>query len=119
MIALIAMQSNARIGAPEDDSMASLTIRRLDEQTKRRLRLRAAQGAVAIGRLVTLLPDVLAEAQMATHMLAEMANSGGLKLDRDTTEALALAQAKHSRAGRYAIVAGAAALVVIALALLF
>jgi ubiquinone biosynthesis protein len=79
----------------------------------------AAEGALAIGRLVTQLPEVLAEAQKATHMLADMANSGGLKLDRETTEALALAQARHSRAGRYAIVAGAAALVVIALTLLF
>ena len=79
----------------------------------------AAEGAVAIGRLVTWLPEVLAEAQMATHMLADMANSGGLKLDRETTEALAFAQARHSRVGRYAIIAGAAALVVIALTLLF
>jgi ubiquinone biosynthesis protein len=79
----------------------------------------AAEGVVTLGRLVTQLPDVLAEAQLATHMLADMANSGGLKLDRETTEALALAQARHSRMSRYALIAGAAALIVIALTLLF
>ena len=57
--------------------------------------------------------------QAVQHMLADMANSGGLRLDRETTEALAFAQARRSRAGRYALVAGAAALVVIALTLLF
>jgi ubiquinone biosynthesis protein len=79
----------------------------------------AAEGAAVIGRLISELPEVLAEAQKATHMLADMANSGGLRLDRETTEALALAQARRARAGRYALVAGAAALVVIALTLLF
>jgi ubiquinone biosynthesis protein len=79
----------------------------------------AAEGAMAIGRLMTTLPEVLAEAQKATHMLADMANSGGLRLDRETTDQLAAAQARHSRVTRLALVAGAAALIVIALRLLF
>jgi hypothetical protein len=52
-------------------------------------------------------------------MLAEMANSGGIKLDAETTEALAEAQARRSRFARYAIVAGAVALVAIALNLVW
>src|SRR6185503_17540197 len=58
----------------------------------------AAEGAAVIGRLIIELPEVLAEAQKATHMLADMANSGGLRLDRETTEALAFAQARRARA---------------------
>jgi ubiquinone biosynthesis protein len=79
----------------------------------------AAEGAASLGRLFATLPEMLVEAQAATHMLADMANAGGIKLDRDTTEALAAAQARHSRAGRYALVAGAVALIAIALALIF
>jgi hypothetical protein len=52
-------------------------------------------------------------------MLADMANAGGIRLDKETTEALAAAQARHSRAGRYALIAGALALIAIALALIF
>jgi ubiquinone biosynthesis protein len=79
----------------------------------------AAEGAASLGRLFTTLPEMLVEAQAATHMLADMATAGGIKLDRETTEALAAAQARHSRTGRYALVAGAVALIAIALALIF
>jgi ubiquinone biosynthesis protein len=79
----------------------------------------AAQGAASLGRLFTSLPEMLVEAQAATHMLADMATAGGIKLDRETTEALAAAQARHSRTSRYALVAGAVALIAIALALIF
>ncbi|CAN5253633.1 2-polyprenylphenol 6-hydroxylase [soil metagenome] len=79
----------------------------------------AAGGAAQLGRLFTALPDMLGEAQRATHMLADMANSGGLRLDRETTDALARAEARHSRTSRYALVVGAAALVVIAFALIW
>src|SRR5262245_10358972 len=79
----------------------------------------AAEGAASLGRLFATLPEMLVEAQAATHMLADMANAGGIKLDTETTEALAAAQARHSRTGRYALVAGAAALIAIALALIF
>jgi ubiquinone biosynthesis protein len=79
----------------------------------------AAEGAASLGRLFTTLPEMLGQAQAATHMLADMANAGGIRLDRETTEALAAAQARHSRAGRYALIAGAAALIAIALSLIF
>ncbi len=79
----------------------------------------AAQGAVSLGRLIVTLPEVLGQARAATHMLADMANAGGIKLDKETTEALAAAQARHSRAGRYALIAGAIALIAIALTLIF
>ena len=79
----------------------------------------AAEGAASLGRLFTTLPDMLSEAQRATHMLADMASSGGIRLDRETTEALAAAQARHSRLSRYALVAGAIALIAIALTLIF
>jgi ubiquinone biosynthesis protein len=79
----------------------------------------AAEGAVTLGRVFATLPDVLSEAQRATHMLAEMAGSGGLRLDRETTEALADAQARRGRTTRGAMVAAALALVVIALNLVF
>lgn len=79
----------------------------------------AAEGAASLGRLFTTLPEMLGQAQAATTMLADMANAGGIKLDKETTEALAAAQARHSRAGRYALVAGALALIAIALNLIF
>jgi ubiquinone biosynthesis protein len=79
----------------------------------------AAEGAASLGRLFTTLPEMLGQAQAATHMLADMANSGGIRLDKETTEALAAAQARHSRTGRYALVAGAAALIAIAFSLIF
>ena len=69
--------------------------------------------------MVTSFPEVLSEAQRATHMLSEMAQSGGLKLDRETTEALARVQAQNSRVTRAALWIGAAALVVLALAQVF
>ena len=79
----------------------------------------AAEGAASLGRLFTTLPEMLGQAQAATHMLADMANAGGIRLDPETTEALAAAQARHSRAGRYALIAGAIALIAIALSLIF
>jgi ubiquinone biosynthesis protein len=78
-----------------------------------------AEGAMALGRVFTTLPEVLAEAQKATHVLAEMANTGGLKLDPETTEALAREQAKRNRYSTAALIAGALALVVIAFNLVF
>jgi ubiquinone biosynthesis protein len=79
----------------------------------------ASEGAASLGRLLLGLPDVLEEARRATHMLSDMANSGGIKLDRETTEELAAAQARHERVGRYAMVAAAIALVVIAVSLIW
>src|SRR4029079_13662763 len=35
----------------------------------------AAEGAASLGRLITTLPEMLGQAQAATHMLADMANA--------------------------------------------
>lgn len=78
------------------------------------------EGAVtALGQMATGLPGMLGEAQRATAMLADMAQSGGLRLDKQTTEELAIAQAHHGRFQRYALLAGAAALIAIAWHLAF
>ena len=78
------------------------------------------EGAISsLGHMASSLPGMFDEAQKATAMLADMAQSGGLKLDRETTEELAKAQSRHGRLHRYALVAGAAALVAIAVKLIF
>lgn len=79
----------------------------------------AADGMFTLGRVFAALPDILEEAQRATHMLADMANAGGIRLDRQTTEALAEAHTRRGRVQRYALVIAAAALVVIALKFVF
>ena len=63
----------------------------------------AAEGALSLGRMVTAFPEVLSEAQKAAHMLSEMTRAGGVKLDRESTEALARAQARHDRPTRMAL----------------
>ncbi len=77
----------------------------------------AADGAVAMGRIMGDLPEVLAEAGRTAHMLGEMANHGGLRLDAQTTQELARAQARENRPSRLALWVGAIALVVIAIQL--
>ena len=52
---------------------------------------------------MTALPEVLSEAQKAAHMLSEMTRAGGVKLDPESTEALARAQARHDRPTRMAL----------------
>jgi ubiquinone biosynthesis protein len=74
----------------------------------------AAEGVATLGRMALRLPGMLDEARKATAMLAEMAEAGGLRLDRETTEELARAQARHGRLPRVALVVAALALVVIA-----
>ena len=76
----------------------------------------AAEGAATLGRLAAHLPEVLAEAQRAARMVANMADGGGIRLDTATTEALAEAQARHAFPARAALWVGAIALAVIALA---
>ncbi|MEM8689311.1 MAG: 2-polyprenylphenol 6-hydroxylase [Pseudomonadota bacterium] len=75
----------------------------------------AAEGALMLGKVMGDLPEVLAEAGRTAHMLGEMASQGGLRLDQETTEALAAAQAKHNWPTRAALWIGAAALAIIAL----
>jgi ubiquinone biosynthesis protein len=79
----------------------------------------SAKGAVTMGRLLADLPEAMLEVRQASRLLAEMAASGGVRLAPQSTEALALAQLRHARANRYALWVGAAALVVIALAIVF
>ena len=81
--------------------------------------LEASEGAASLGRFVTDLPELLGQAGQAAHILGDMASSGGLKLDQETTRQLARAQANESRSTRTAIWLGAAALVVLALTQLF
>ena len=76
----------------------------------------AGEGAASLGRFVTELPEILGQAGHAAHILSDMASSGGLRLDRETTEQLAEAQAGQNRSTRIAIWIGAAALVALALA---
>ena len=79
----------------------------------------AAEGAAALGKMMGQLPEVLAEAQRTAHMLSSMAESGGIRLDKETTEALAEAQSRRGSGGRLALWLGAGALVVIALSQVF
>ncbi len=78
------------------------------------------EGAISsLGHMASSLPGMFDDAHKATAMLADMAQSGGLKLDKETTEELAMAQSRHGRLQRYALVAGAVALVAIAVKLIF
>jgi ubiquinone biosynthesis protein len=79
----------------------------------------AAESALSLGRLVTSFPEVLTEAQRAAHILSDMAQSGGIRLDPETTEALARAQAEEGRRNRIALWIGAVALAVLALTQIF
>jgi ubiquinone biosynthesis protein len=75
----------------------------------------AAEGALSLGRMVTSFPEVLSDAQKAAHMLSEMTRAGGVKLDPESTNALARAQARHDRPTRVALwIAAAAILALIA-----
>ena len=75
-----------------------------------------AEGAIAIGKVATGLPEVIDEARRTAHMLAGMAERGGLGLDERTTQALAKAQSRQGRSGRIALWVAAISLAVIALA---
>lgn len=78
-------------------------------------RLEEATGSFA--RLFTGLPAVLEDARRATTMLSDMAASGGLRLDRETTEQLARAQDRHARWTRFWLALGAISLLMIAIRL--
>jgi ubiquinone biosynthesis protein len=78
---------------------------------------RIETGVTSLGRMAMSLPTLFEDAARASTMLSDMAKSGGLRLDRETTEALARAEARRNRPLRVAAVIGAAALVAIAVAL--
>lgn len=64
------------------------------------------------------LPGMLEDAKRTTMMLSDMATTGGLRLDRQTTEQLALAQSRHARWTRIWLALGAVSLAAIAMRLL-
>ncbi len=74
----------------------------------------AADGVLSLGRMALQLPEVLSDAQKATRMLSDMAKGGGLRLDAATTSEIVRQQKDARRWQNWAVVAGAAALVVIA-----
>ncbi|MBI2718462.1 MAG: 2-polyprenylphenol 6-hydroxylase [Rhizobiales bacterium] len=76
-------------------------------------------AAAAFGQMVTNLPGLLADAGKATAMLAEMAKTGGLRLDAETARAFAAAEAERDRLPRVALVVAVLALLVVAWAVWF
>jgi ubiquinone biosynthesis protein len=78
-------------------------------------RLEEATGS--FGRIFTGLPAMLEDAKRATTMLSDMAATGGLRLDAQTTEQLARAQNRHAWWTRFWLALGAISLAVIALKL--
>ena len=76
---------------------------------------RIEEAAGSLGGLFTGLPAMLEDAKRATAMLSDMAATGGLRLDHDTTEQLARAQSRHARWTRFWLALGAISLAVIAL----
>jgi len=66
-----------------------------------------------MGRILAEVPHLLEQAERAALALADMAR-GGLRLDDDTLQRLAAAQAHHDRWTRWALWLGALALVAMA-----
>ncbi|HZP08414.1 2-polyprenylphenol 6-hydroxylase [Methyloceanibacter sp.] len=78
----------------------------------------AAEGAASVGRFMGELPKLLGQAERTAGAFAALMDEG-LRLDDQTVERLAEAQARQNRANRLGIWVVAIALVAIALALLF
>jgi len=74
----------------------------------------AGEGAELMGRMIGEVPRLLEQAEQTALALAGMVR-GGLRLDDDTVERLAAAQAHHGRWTRLALWVGALALAAIAL----
>jgi len=74
----------------------------------------AGEGAEAFGKVLAEVPRLLDQAERTALALAEMAR-GGLRLDDDTVERLAEAEAHHARWTRRALWVGALALAAMAL----
>jgi ubiquinone biosynthesis protein len=75
------------------------------------------EAAGSLGQLFTGFPGMLEDAKRATGMLSDMAATGGLRLDRETTEQLALSQSRHARWTRVWLALGAISLAAIAIKL--
>ena len=74
----------------------------------------AGEGAELMGRVIGEVPRLLEQAERTALALADMAR-GGLRLDDDTLERLAAAEARHGRSTRLALWLGALALTAMAL----
>ena len=79
---------------------------------------RVEEAATSLGRMLTGLPMMLEDAKRATTMLSDMAATGGLRLDRETTDQLARTQSRHAWWTRLWLAVGAISLAVIALRLI-
>src|SRR5499426_280051 len=73
----------------------------------------AGEGAELLGKVVAEVPRLLEQGERVAQALAETAQAG-LRLDDETIERLAAAQARHNRWGRWALWAAAGALLAIA-----
>jgi len=73
----------------------------------------AGEGAELLGKVVAEVPRLLEQGERMAQALAEAARVG-LRLDEETIERLAAAQARHDRWSRRALWAAAAALVAVA-----
>ena len=78
----------------------------------------AAEGAASVGRFMGDIPKLLGQAERAADAFSALLEEG-LRLDNDTVERLAEAQARSNRLSRIGIWVGALALTAIALSLLF
>ncbi len=78
---------------------------------------RMEQSVDSLGRLVFGLPSMLEEAHQATALLATMAQSGGLRLDAQTTAELARLNQRGTRWTRLWLAVGALSLLALALKL--
>jgi plasmid stability protein len=90
---LIAMQSTLNISRPSGDIMASITIRNLEDDLKRRLRIRAAEhGRSMEEEAREILRHVVSEPatprNLAASIRARMAPLGGVELDLPAREAM-------------------------------
>lgn len=77
------------------------------------------EASGSFGRMFLGLPAMLEDARRGATMLSDMANSGGIRLDAQTTEQLVRAQARGARWTRLWLALGAASLAAIALKLVF
>jgi ubiquinone biosynthesis protein len=73
----------------------------------------AGEGAELFGKVMAEVPRLLEQAERTAQALAEMAR-GGLRLDDDTLERLAAAQAHANRWTRWALWVGALSLAAMA-----
>jgi ubiquinone biosynthesis protein len=76
----------------------------------------AREGASELGRFLAEVPALLGHAERTLTALAEAARDG-VRLDEDTVQRMAAANARNERSGKLALWVGAMALVAVAIAL--